>query len=197
MEISSPSRYTERGSAQQGPELRYSQGAWRLGNITAKSVNCISHRSLSKQQKKIICSQTWSSKVQIRNRIKTPSIQGHLSPFSPVAWRPHFILLLPPLPTVRSPWPWAVPDARGGGEASNKPKEVCLLHKFRSLRVEVKHFSADLIGLHWHILRDSAQISLSFKNVHVRYHGVWYLSMSIQSRHVPGSAGAGALWPQP
>lgn len=86
--VSNASRYSERGSTQQGPELCYLQGAWRLGNVTAKSVNYVSHRPLSNQQKRIIFSQSRSSKVQIRNRIKTLAIQGHLPPFSSFPWKP-------------------------------------------------------------------------------------------------------------
>lgn len=138
--VSSPSHCRVRGSAQHGPELCYSQGAWRLGNMTAKSVNCISHRSLNNQQKRIICSQTWSSKVQIRNRIKTPSVQGHLPSFSSVAWRPHSILLSPL--TICSPWPWAVPDAWGGGKPTSLRKSAF----YTNLRVEVKHFWAHSNG---------------------------------------------------
>lgn len=181
--VSSPSHCSARGSAQHGPELCYSQGAWRLGNMTAKSVNCISHRSLNNQQKRIICSQTWSSKVQIRNRIKTPSVQGHLPSFSSVAWRPHSILLSPL--TLCSAWPWAVPDAWGRGKPTSLRK--CAFSQIWELKLNTSEHI--LMDLHWQILRDSAQISLTFKNVHSRYCSTWYLSMSLQQRYVPGSAG--------
>lgn len=154
--VSNASRYSERGSTQQGPELCYSQGAWRLGNVTAKSVNYVSHRPLSNQQKRIIFSQSRSSKVQIRNRIKTLAIQGHLPPFSSFPWKP-CSNLLPIMSIVHStgPFPevtWFVTAASGLGctawegcqpdkgseylsQISNESKQAFLLHKFGSLRV--------------------------------------------------------------
>lgn len=157
--VSSVSRYSKRGSMQQGPELCCSQGAWRLGNVAAKSVNHVSHRPSSNQQKRIIFSQSWSSEVQIRNRIKTLSIQGHLPPFSSVPWkgRSNLLSFLAIMNVVHSiglfpEVTWSVTAALGLGciawessqpdkgskhlsHISNESKQAFLLHKFGSLRV--------------------------------------------------------------
>lgn len=89
---SNPSLYSRRGSAQQGPEVCCSQGAWRFGNIVAKSAACISSRPPSNWWRRTTCSQSQSSGVQVRNRMKTPSVQGHLSPFSSIPWKTLYCL---------------------------------------------------------------------------------------------------------
>lgn len=179
--VSNASRYSKRGSTQQGPELCYSQGAWRLGNVVAKSVNYVSHRPLSNQQKRIIFSQSWSSKVQIRNRIKTLSIQGHLPPFSSVPWEPRSNLL--PCHRKRCAQHRSFPQGdmicdcclgtwmhclgrlpAGQGKRAPLADEQWVqtslssaqIWKFESFSMYAKHFPADLTNLHWQTFSDSA-----------------------------------------
>lgn len=84
-------------------------------------------------------------------------------------------------------WEGCQPDEESEhlSQISNKSEQAFLLHRFGSLSMYTKSFPADLTNLHWQVFSDSAQVSLTFKNVQVRCPGMSYLSVPVKHHNSP------------